>query len=284
MSHDQGFSALRDGAPGYGLGRANRAGVFLTIGWLAGWMLLAGWPRTGLSASMVPTGQGATSQICDVSARFAARQVGVPLDVLRAVSRVETGRRSDGVLKPWPWTVNMEGLGKWFPDRLSARAFAMESFKAGARSFDIGCFQINYKWHGQAFRSIDEMFDPNSNAIYAARFLKGLYAEYGDWSAAVGAYHSRTPNRASSYVARFEKVFAGLSRAPMPDAPGIAPNAVSLIAIPRRALIEIDRTTVAAGSVRTPGSLVPLRGRVAGALVFIVMNGAMNGAMNGNRN
>src|SRR5699024_6482524 len=96
----------------------------------------------------------------DRAARQAARAHDVPLDVLRAISRAETGRPRQGGLQPWPWTVNMEGRGRWFDNADAARAYVFAHFKAGARSFDVGCFQINYRWHGDAFRSIDEMFDP----------------------------------------------------------------------------------------------------------------------------
>ena len=104
----------------------------------------------------------------------------------------------------------MEGLGKWFDDLTTAKAYVDKHFRRGARSFDVGCFQINYKWHGHAFGSIDDMFDPITNARYAASFLRELYAEFGDWSAAAGAYHSRTPKYAKRYKARFNRIRAGL--------------------------------------------------------------------------
>ncbi|WP_114288010.1 transglycosylase SLT domain-containing protein [Candidatus Halocynthiibacter alkanivorans] len=141
---------------------------------------------------------------CEDAAQIVARESGVPVSVLKAISLNETGRNSGGVMRPWPWTVNMEGKGVWFDSKAEALAYAEREFDRGARSFDIGCFQINYKWHGQAFSSIEEMFDPMANARYAARFLKELYAEKGNWSEAAGAYHSRTPDKAEKYTARFE--------------------------------------------------------------------------------
>ena len=89
--------------------------------------------------------------VCDEAAKRAAASSGVPVDVLRAVTRVETGRQKNGRSQPWPWTVNMEGAGAWFDTEDEVRAFVFKHFKRGARSFDIGCFQINYKWHGAHF-------------------------------------------------------------------------------------------------------------------------------------
>ena len=50
------------------------------------------------------------------------------------------------------------------------------------------------------------MFDPATNANYAARFLSDLYSELGNWSEAAGAYHSRTPKYAQKYAARFDRI------------------------------------------------------------------------------
>ncbi|MCV2887455.1 transglycosylase SLT domain-containing protein [Ruegeria sp. XHP0148] len=168
-----------------------------------------------------------------MAARRAARAHDVPLDVMRAITRVETGRNSGGALEPWPWTVNMEGVGHWFPSQTAAQTYVFERFKSGARSFDVGCFQINYRWHSQAFRSIDEMFDPEINADYAARFLKDLYGELGSWNAAAGAFHSRTPSLADAYAARFEKTRIRMDDASPEPQPGplTAARAQPLIAL-----------------------------------------------------
>lgn len=151
--------------------------------------------------------------LCDQAARRAAVSEGVPLDVLMAIARVETGRTRDGQFAPWPWTINVNGTGHWFDSEIKAKAYVFDIFKAGERSFDIGCFQINYRWHGKAFRSIDAMFDPDENATYAAGFLKELYSELGSWSAAAGAYHSRTNALAAAYRERYQTVLAQLQGA-----------------------------------------------------------------------
>jgi hypothetical protein len=146
------------------------------------------------------------AEICDIVAADSARRIGVPVSVLKAITRTETGRKRGRDIQPWPWTVNMEGKGYWFDDEATARDFAYKEYARGARSFDIGCFQINYKWHGDAFQSIEDMFDPRKNADYAARFLLSLRAEMGSWGKAAGAYHSRTRNFAEKYQARFERI------------------------------------------------------------------------------
>jgi soluble lytic murein transglycosylase-like protein len=130
------------------------------------------------------------------------------VEVLYAVALNETGRKDAGRLRPWPWAINREGKGYWFESRDEALSFARQSLAAGRTSFDVGCVQINYRWHGHAFPSIEDMFDPEWTATYAAQFLRTLYEERGDWTAAAGAYHSLTPELARKYGARFQTMLA----------------------------------------------------------------------------
>lgn len=196
-----------------------------------------------------------TSSLCDAAAARAARETGVPVAVLLALTRTETGRGRGDRLAPWPWTVNVRGAGHWFDTREGARGFADQNLGRGTRSFDVGCFQINYKWHGAAFTSVDQMFEPLANARYAAAFLARLHAELGDWSLAAGAYHSRTETLARRYRARFGRIVARLAGdPPVPQPAAPLANRAPAPLVPR-----------SAGRGRN-GSLVPL-GRAARAFI-----------------
>ncbi len=199
--------------------------------------------------------------ICDTAARRAALSEGVPLDVLRAIARVETGRVRDGRLEPWPWAINIEGQGFWFASEFEAKSYVFNIFKAGKRSFDIGCFQINYHWHGKAFRSIDAMFNPDENATYAAKFLKNLYAELGSWPAAAGAYHARTPSLANAYSARFQTVLAQLDQ----SRPALEPMTRDPFTTAAAPLIPVLNAQPGAGRL---GSLVPPSGAASAFIPF----------------
>ena len=161
--------------------------------------------------------EASISSICDAASAAAAAAQSMPSDALYAITLTETGRSRGGTLRPWPWTVNMEGRGFWFDTREEAYAYVMERYNAGARSFDVGCFQLNYKWHGMNFESIEAMFDPMTNATYAAQMLSGLHGEFGDWTKAAGAYHSRTETYASRYRTRYARIRGRLNgEAPTP--------------------------------------------------------------------
>ncbi|EKE43767.1 transglycosylase, Slt family protein [Oceaniovalibus guishaninsula JLT2003] len=183
---------------------------------------------------------------------MAADETGVPFDVLMAISLTETGRKQNGRTTAWPWTVNTEGKGTWFDDYGAALSYARQSQAAGARSFDVGCFQINYRWHGQHFASLDAMFDPLVNARYAARFLSNLHAEYGDWQQAAGAFHSRT----EVHAARYRKIFAGFRSEIGQDAGGYIPDQPPARQV--TAIVANAFPLLRTGASRGGGSLVPL--------------------------
>lgn len=150
------------------------------------------------------------AEVCEWAAAQAAKESGVPVEIMGALTLTETGRRLEGVLRPWAWSVNAAGEGTWFDDPASALTFARDRLAQGKTNFDIGCFQLNYRWHGANFASVEQMFDPLENARYAARFVAGLFAETGSWRQAAGAFHSRTPANAERYLSRFDTLYAQL--------------------------------------------------------------------------
>ncbi len=180
--------------------------------------------------------EDAAADLCERAIVNGARRGGVPPEVLYAVALTETGRKSEGRLRPYPWAINREGKGYWFDTREQALAFAEDSLAQGRKSFDVGCVQINYRWHGHAFPSLDDMFDPEWTATYAAQFLRTLYEERGDWSAAAGAYHSLTPELAEIYRARFDRMV--VDHAPSLDAEALVATATATLAGTRSSRAE----------------------------------------------
>ncbi len=168
---------------------------------------------------------------CDAAATVAADGSGVPVDVLRALTRTETGRASGGVLRPWPWAVNQAGEGTWFATKDEMLRHIDDLISAGVTNFDVGCFQLNYRWHGNRFASLPDMADPDQNARYAAAFLASKFVASGDWALAAAAYHSATPAYATRYLARFAEIYAALEASPAttavvlaePDQPNLFP-------------------------------------------------------------
>lgn len=124
---------------------------------------------------------------------------------LLAVGFTEAGRKTaDGLFTVWPWTVNAEGVSRYFSSKAEAIAFVRDQQAHGVRSIDVGCLQINLRWHPKAFRDLEEAFDPAANAAYSARFLADLRAVNASLADAVARYHSAQSERGEAYRARVE--------------------------------------------------------------------------------
>lgn len=159
--------------------------------------------------------QNTTSEhVCDSAAIQASRVSNVPLSVLKAIARTESGITVNNKFAPWPWTVNSEGRGVRFSSAEEAIEYVGLNRQRGVSNIDIGCFQINYKWHGANFSSVQEMFNPYQNALYAANFLATLYQEFEDWTEAAGAYHSRKPEHSDLYLAKYIPILEQLDQTP----------------------------------------------------------------------
>lgn len=148
-------------------------------------------------------------QACRTAAQKVERANDMPQALLQAMSLVETGRRGpDGKHTAWPWTINSHGKGYRFATKQDA-IWAVRRLRAdGARSIDIGCMQVNLRYHPRAFTSLEEAFDPAANMAYAASFLTRLKDRHGNWRAASARYHSYNPKLREKYASRVDKTLA----------------------------------------------------------------------------
>jgi hypothetical protein len=141
------------------------------------------------------------AELCRRAGLDAERKQDLPAGLLLAIGRVESGRLDpvSGRVTAWPWTINAGGVGRLFESSAEALAATRELRRRGMNSVDVGCFQINLFYHPTAFASLEEAFDPQANAAYAARFLWELRNRTGSWETAVAAYHSATPELGGIY-------------------------------------------------------------------------------------
>ena len=109
------------------------------------------------------------------------RSMNIPRGLLMAIAFVESGRSvgQNGGLVAWPWTVNAGGDGQYFETKAEAVAEVQRLLDAGQRSIDIGCMQINLRYHPNSFRTIESAFDPALNVAYGAQFLRSLHRLQG---------------------------------------------------------------------------------------------------------
>lgn len=142
------------------------------------------------AAGLSAPGSARAATACEREIAAAARRYDVPLAVFYAVGLQETGTRS-GLQ---PFAMNIEGRAV----ASATLADALRAFGAargrGAQLIDIGCMQINYRYHGDRFGSVEAMFDPARNVDYAAKFLRDLKAREGSWTLAVARYNAGPNN------------------------------------------------------------------------------------------
>ena len=96
----------------------------------------------------------------------------IPKNLLLSIGKSESGR----ILKNnkhviWPWTVNHAGKSLFFDTKDQMKKYVLKYVKKQDYNLDVGCMQINLKWHKNNFKKISDMFAVEPNVAYAASFL-----------------------------------------------------------------------------------------------------------------
>lgn len=171
---------------------------------LRDWLLACVGAAAIVAASPVSAQELDNSAQCEVAIASAEHAQSLPPGLLGAIALVETGRFDPArqTRRPWPWSVNADGVGYMFATKAEAVGAVSRLLDSGIRSIDVGCLQVNLMYHPTAFTDLEQAFDPTANTAYAASFLRSLYAELMDWAAAAAAYHSRTADIAAVYQQR----------------------------------------------------------------------------------
>ena len=150
----------------------------------------------------------------------------LPPGLLAAIGNVESGG--------WGWSVNgNNGLsGQRFANAEDALAYTESLFGSGFRTIDIGCFQVDLRYHPEAFPRWQDGFNEDTNAAAAAAILTRLHAQTGTWSRAIALYHSADPQRGQSYLQAVMTAWVGrvedLNAASPPNAYEIASRTISV--------------------------------------------------------
>ena len=194
---------------------------------------------------------------CEQAGRAAEKRFALPPGLLLAIGQTESARW-DPLLQrtvPWPWAVDFSGQGRLFDSRADAERTVRDALLRGQRNIDVGCFQISLLHHPLAFASLEQAFDAQANADYAAGFLTALHGRLGSWPAAVAAYHSAKPDYGEPYR---QRVFARWSgTAPPNNAAGFTIIAGVRISTPLPAGTAPIGITLQSAAQRLPRIITP---------------------------
>jgi hypothetical protein len=179
-----------------------------------------GW-RVAVALCLIGLPALAAEPSCDGLLGEAEHRLGVPSGLLQAVALTESGRieAETGRAVSWPWTIASGNDFSYFaPDKASAIAMVERLLAEGRSNIDVGCMQVNLKYHSDAFADLEAAFDPTRNVEYGARFLVALRDETDSWERAVERYHSADPVLGPDYRARvfdrWEEIRSGKKAAP----------------------------------------------------------------------
>ncbi len=146
---------------------------------------------------------------CNYFTEKYGKKFNIPNKLLTSISLVESGVKKGDKFVSWPWTLNVAGKSKYFKNKEQTLVFIKKNLSK-VNKIDVGCMQINLKYHGQEFKNFEHVLDPESNVKYAAKHLRELFGRYKTWNEAVSRYHSSKPLRKKRYLNKVHSFWAEL--------------------------------------------------------------------------
>jgi soluble lytic murein transglycosylase-like protein len=144
---------------------------------------------------------------CARAIAFYEKKYSIPKNLLYSLSLAETRkyvkRYKSGVA--WAWTFQSNGSSKYFYNYHDALKFLKLNIAKGNKNIDVGCTQINWRYHKHDFKMKPElMLDPNRNVEWTARSLKKNFKKTKSWKKAVSLHHSN--KNSQKYVKKVYKM------------------------------------------------------------------------------
>ena len=148
---------------------------------------------TGIPASAQPTpskpaNYSENSGVCRQAIRDTERALRLPIGIMQAISMAH-------------------GKGRFYPDKATAIAAVRKLQAGGLKNIDVGCMQVNLKYHPKAFSNLEAAFDPATNARYAAGLFARLRTANKSIMRAVAHYHSTTRARNRPYTKKVMRLW-----------------------------------------------------------------------------
>lgn len=178
---------------------------------------IAAWPlRLAMLLGLLCAAHSAGAQGVESSAwTRAAAKYGLQEVDLYAIALKESRRyRSDGLVRPWPWTLHSPETGALYFETYEAALEKLTALLAeGKTNIDIGVMQINWGWNGHRAADAKRLLLPAENIEIAAQILRENLDQYGDMGLAIARYHSPRAERGRAYAASVLAILEYLRRA-----------------------------------------------------------------------
>ena len=153
---------------------------------------------------------GVTSDCPTLIARTEARR-NIPRGLLMAIALTESGTGGT----PSPYAMNIAGRSHFARSGQEMANIISANWSRGVRSIDVGCMQVNLKYHGGNFARLTDLLNSVTNVEYGASYLIKLATESGSWKNAVMSYHNKNnPTRRAWYGCKVWNNYLAINRAP----------------------------------------------------------------------
>ena len=150
------------------------------------------------------------SYSCEKIIKSIELQTDIPKGLLLGIGKAEALRKINNKYIIWPWTINHAGKSMFFDTKKQMRNYVFKNLKKNDLNIDVGCMQINIKWHKNNFKKITDMFEVSPNISYAASFLIELKNKHGSWNKAIKHYHSSNPKKNIPYLIKVKSFWKKL--------------------------------------------------------------------------
>lgn len=186
-------------------------------------------------------------------------QKNIPRGLLMAIAVTESA--IDG--KPDPYAMNIAGRSYHARGIQDMANVIQANWTKGVKSIDVGCMQVNLKFHGHKFARMTDLLDSVTNVEYGASYLVSLATEAGSWKEAVMNYHNRNnPSRRAWYGCKVWNNYLRVSMAQSGFLPcGKTPAGSSTASVGSTKPIQIagyNAPARAAGPLTSPAQIQPM--------------------------
>ena len=166
---------------------------------------------------------------CEKTIESIELQTDIPKGLLLGIGKAEAIRKINNKYIIWPWTINHAGKSMFFDTKKQMRNYVSKNLKKNDFNIDVGCMQINIKWHKNNFKKIVDMFEVGPNISYAASFLLQLKNKHGSWDKAIKHYHSSNPKKNIPYLIKVKSFWKKLDDEKIIKAKAIKYNSLRTI-------------------------------------------------------
>ena len=147
---------------------------------------------------------------CEKTIKSIELQTDIPKGLLLGIGKAEAIRKINNKYIIWPWTINHAGKSMFFDTKKQMSKYVFKNLKKKDLNIDVGCMQVNIRWHKNNFKKIADMFEVSPNISYAASFLLQLKNKHGSWDKAIKHYHSSDPKKNIPYLIKVKSFWKRL--------------------------------------------------------------------------